>query len=147
MKWWGQCHDLSFLDVEFQTSFFTLFFHRHQEAVLSFKPAFSLSSFTLNKKLFSSSSLSVIRVLLFAYLRLLIRLQAILIPACNSSNLAFLMMYSAYKLNKQGNNIQCLNSFPNSEPVTCSVSGSNCCFLSYIQVSQEAGKVVWYSYL
>ena len=27
------------------------------------------------------------------------------------------------------------------------MSGSNCCFLSYIQVSQETGKVVWYSYL
>ena len=27
------------------------------------------------------------------------------------------------------------------------MSGSNCCFLTYIQVSQEAGKVVWYSYL
>ena len=36
-----------------------------------------------------------------AYLRLLIFLLAILIPACNSSSLAFLMMYSAYKLNKQ----------------------------------------------
>ena len=29
----------------------------------------------------------------------------------------------------------------------CSVSGSNCCFLTWIQVSQEAGKVVWYSHL
>ena len=25
--------------------------------------------------------------------------------------------------------------------------GSNCCFLTYIQVSQEAGRVVWYSHL
>ena len=31
--------------------------------------------------------------------------------------------------------------------VSCSLSSSNCCFLSYIQVSQEAGKVVWYSHL
>ena len=38
-------------------------------------------------------------------------------------------------------------SFPNFEPVRCSMSGSNCCFLSDIQVLQEAGKVVWYSYL
>ena len=37
--------------------------------------------------------------------------------------------------------------FPNFEPVHCSMSGSNCCFLYCIQVSQEAGKVVWYSYL
>ena len=41
-----------------------------------------------------------------AYLRLLIFLSAILIPACVSSSPAFLMMYSAYKLNKQGDNIQ-----------------------------------------
>ena len=38
-------------------------------------------------------------------------------------------------------------SFPNLEPVSCSMSGSNCCFLIHIQVSQEAGKVVWYSQL
>ena len=42
----------------------------------------------------------------FAYLRLLIFLPAILIPTCDSSTPAFLMMYSAYKLNKQGDNIQ-----------------------------------------
>ena len=41
-----------------------------------------------------------------AYLRLLIFLLAILIPACVSSSLAFRMMYSTYKLNKQGDNIQ-----------------------------------------
>ena len=37
--------------------------------------------------------------------------------------------------------------FPNLEPVRCSMSGSNCCFLTCIPVSQEAGKVVWYSHL
>ena len=36
-----------------------------------------------------------------AYLRLLIFLPAILVPACPSSSPAFLMLYSAYKLNKQ----------------------------------------------
>ena len=40
------------------------------------------------------------------YLKLLIFLPEILIPACASSNLAFHTMYSAYKLNKQGDNIQ-----------------------------------------
>ena len=30
------------------------------------------------------------------------------------------------------------------KPVRFSMSGSNCCFLTVIQVSQEAGKVVWY---
>ena len=43
---------------------------------------------------------------LSVYLRLLIFLLAILIQACASSSLAFHMMYSAYKLNKQGNNIE-----------------------------------------
>ena len=38
-------------------------------------------------------------------------------------------------------------SFPNLEPVCCSMSGSNCCFLACIQVSQEAGQVFWYSHL
>ena len=37
--------------------------------------------------------------------------------------------------------------FLNLEPVHCSMSGSNCCFLTCIQISQEAGKVVWYSHL
>ena len=66
---------------------------------------FSLSSFTFIKRLFSFS-LSAIRVVSSAYLRLLIFLPAILIPACASSSSVFLMMYSADKLNKQGDNIQ-----------------------------------------
>ena len=37
-------------------------------------------------------------------------------------------------------------SFPNLEPVCCSMSDCNCCLLTYIQVSQEAGNVVWYSH-
>ena len=62
--------------------------------MLSLKPAFSLSFFTLIKRLFSSSSLSAIRVVSSAYLRLLIFLPAILIPACASFSLAFCMRYS-----------------------------------------------------
>ena len=73
--------------------------------MLHFKPVFSLS-FTLIKELFSSSLLSAFRVVSSAYLRLLIFLPAILIPAYESSSLAFHMMYSAYKLNKQGDSIQ-----------------------------------------
>ena len=38
-------------------------------------------------------------------------------------------------------------SFPNLEPVHFSMSHSNCCFLTCIQVLNEAGKVVWYSHL
>ena len=73
----NRCHDLSFLNV------FTFIFI---------------------KGLFSSSSLYGIRVMSSAYLRLLIFLPAILILACVSSSPQFLMMYSAYKLNKQGDN-------------------------------------------
>ena len=74
--------------------------------MLSFKPTFSLSSFTFIKRLFSSSSLSAIRMVSSACLRLLIFLLTILIPAGTSSSLASHMMYSSYKLNKQGDNIQ-----------------------------------------
>ena len=67
---------------------------------------FSPSSFTFIKGLLSSSWLSAIRMVSSVYLRLLIFLPAILIPACTSSSLAFCMMCSAYKLHKQGDNIQ-----------------------------------------
>ena len=92
--------------------------------MLSFKPTFSLSSFTFIKELFSSS-LSTIRVVSSAYLRLLIFVLAILIPACVSSSPVFLMMYSAYKLNKQGNNIQPWRTpFPIWNQSCCSMSSS-----------------------
>ena len=38
-------------------------------------------------------------------------------------------------------------SFPNLDPVHCPMSSSNCCLLTHIQISQEAGQVVWYSHL
>ena len=81
-----RCHDLSFLNVEFQACFLTLLYER--------------------RELFSSSSVSAIRVVLSAYLRLLIFLPGILIWACASFRLAFHMMYSACKLNKQDENMQ-----------------------------------------
>ena len=62
--------------------------------MLSFKPAFSLSSFTFIKMLFRSSSPSAVRVVSSAYLRLLIFLPVILTPACDVSSLAFHMIYS-----------------------------------------------------
>ena len=73
-----RCHDLSFLNVEF-------------------KPAFSLSSFNFIKRLFSSSSLSAVRVVSSAYLRLFIFFPAILIPACDSFSSTYLMMYSLHR--------------------------------------------------
>ena len=89
--------------------------------MLSFKPAFSLSSFTFLKRLFSSSSVSSRWVVSSVYLRLLTFLPAILIPAYASYSPAFLMIYSAYNLNKQGDNIQpWLPPFPNFELVCCS---------------------------
>ena len=55
------------------------------------------------------------------------------------------MTKSVYKLNKQGDSIQPWHTaFPiwNQSIVSC----TNCCFLTCTQVSQEAGKVVWYSH-
>ena len=58
------------------------------------------------------------------------------------------MMYSAYKLNKEDDSIHAFTySFSYLEPACFSMSGSNCCFLTCIQVSQEASQVVWYSHL
>ena len=97
------CHDVHFLNVEFKANFFTLLFHLHQ-------------------RFFSSSLLSAIRVVSSAYLRLLIFLPAILIPACASYSPAFCMIYSVYKLNKQGDNTQPLRTpFPiwNQSIVPC----------------------------
>ena len=92
--------------------------------MLSFKPTFSLSSFTFIKRFCNSSSLSAIRVVSSAYLRLLIFLPIILIPACASSSPAFLMMYSAYKWNEQGDNVHPLcTPFPiwNKSVLPCPV--------------------------
>ena len=40
-----------------------------------------------------------------------------------------------------------MHYFSYLELVCCSMSSSNCCFLTCIQVSQEAGQVAWYSHL
>ena len=73
--------------------------------MLSFKPNFLLSYFTFIKRFFSSS-LSCIRVGSLAYLRLLLFLLAILTPVCAKFSPVLLLMYCAYKLNEQGDNIQ-----------------------------------------
>ena len=85
--------------------------------MLNFKPTFSFSSFTFIKRLFSSSSLYAIRVVSSAYMRLLIFLPAILIPACASSSPAFLMMYSAYIITTVSN-----SSFPLVVPLCWYIS-------------------------
>ena len=89
------------------------------------------------------------RVVSSAYLRLLIFLPAILIPACASFSPAFLMMYSAYKLNKQGDSIQprC-TPFPiwNQSVVPCPVL-TVASWPAYRCSPQEAGPLVWNSHL
>ena len=82
-----KCHDINFLNGEFE-------------------PDVSLSSFTFIKRLFSSSSLSAMMVVSSDYVQLLIFLPDIFIQVIASSSWAFLMMYSAYKLSNQGDNIQ-----------------------------------------
>ena len=77
------CRDFSCLNVEFQGSFFTLI-----------------------KRLFTSSSLSAIRVVSYAYLSLFIFLLGVLIPVCASSSPIFHITYSSLKLNKHDDNIQ-----------------------------------------
>ena len=84
-------------------------FLRHLRAaslIFSLKLALSLSFFTFIERLSSSSLLSAIRVISSTYLRLLMFLPPILILAYNSSSPAFLMMCSAYRLNKQGDSRQ-----------------------------------------
>ena len=86
MKWWDQIPCLVFWMLGFKPTF-------HSPLSLSFK------------RLFSSSPSSLTEVS-SAYLRLLIFLLTILIPACASSSPPFFVMYSAYELSKQGDNTQ-----------------------------------------
>ena len=90
------CHEVMRLDARI------LVFFR----MLGFKPAFSNTSFTFIKRLFSFSLLSAVRVVSSAYLRLLIFLLEVLTPTCVSASPSFCLMDSTYKLNKQGYNIQ-----------------------------------------
>ena len=89
--------------------------------VLSFKPTFYSSLSLLSRGSLVLLCFFAIRVVSSAYLRLLIFLPTILIPAWVSSSPAFLMMYSAYK---QGDNIQLWHiPFPiwNQSVVPCPV--------------------------
>ena len=104
--------------------------------MLSFKPTFSLSSFTFIKVLFSSSSLSAIRVVSSAYLKLLILLLVILILVYASSSPAFLMInrVTIYSLDLLlflfGTSLLCVCVFVTQScltlcnPMDCSLPGS-----------------------
>ena len=103
------------------------------------KPAFSLSSFTLLKKFFSSSLLFAIRVVPSAYLRLLIFLQAISVLVYESSDLTFHMMYSAQKLYKQDDNIILDIDILNFEPVFCSKEQASFHFMAAVTICSDFG--------
>ena len=115
--------------------------------MLSFKPTFSPCSFNFIKRLFSSSSLSAISVVSSAnwgywYFSPESWFQLVLHPAWNFTwcNLhrSYIRRVTVYSLDVL---------LPNLEPVHWSMSHSHCCFLTRIQISQETGKVVWYSHL
>ena len=101
--------------------------------------------FTLIKRFFSSSSLSAIRVVSYEYLRLLIFLPVVWIPACASSSPAFLMMYSSFKLNKQGDNIQPWhNPFPIwNQSVVPSTVLTVASWLAYRFLKRQVGGLVF----
>ena len=82
-----------------------------------------------------------------AYLRLFIFLPAILIPACCSFSQRFSWCTLHISWISRVTIYSLMNSFSYLEPVCCSMSSSNYNFLNCIQVSQEAGQVVWYSHL
>ena len=119
------CHDLSFFNIEFQARFLALFhLHQRDSLVIHFLPLYWYNLHIWGYWYWSQQ----------------------LILACDSLSPAFLMKYSACKLNKQGDNIQPWHiPFPilSQSVLPC----SNYCFLIQIQVSQEASKVVWYSHL
>ena len=85
MKWWDQMPWSSFFECWVLSQLF------HSPLSLSLR---------------GSSLLSAISMVSFVYLRLLIFLPEVLIPACASSSPAFCMMYSTYKLNNQSDNMQ-----------------------------------------
>ena len=123
----ARCHDLSFF------------------LIFSLKMALSLSSFTLIKRLCSSYLLSAIRVVSSTCLRLLMFLLPILIPACNSSSLAFLMMCTACRLNKHGDSRQ-----PYCTPFSVfnqSVVPYRGLLLLYPHTGFSGDLMVWYSHL
>ena len=105
--------------------------------MLSFKPVFH-SPFSLS----SGASLVLLHFLPEKWYHLRIWgccyfswqswFQLVLHPAWH-----FTWCYSVCKLNKQNDN----------KKLHCSMSSSNCWFLTCIQVSQEAGEVIWYSHL
>ena len=122
------CHDLGFFNAEFKARFFTLLFHPHQEGETKLKRSlvplhflqlywyylhiwgcwyFSLQFF-FNLKLFFNWRIIALQNFIVCQISPWINhisLLAILIPACDSSNLEFHIRYTANKLLKQSDNI------------------------------------------
>ena len=96
-------------------------------------------------QLFNSSSLSAIKVVSSAYLRLLIFLPELLIPARDSSRLAFCMMYSVYISRMPIYNLDVLLTQFETSPLFH--VQFQLLLLDLYTDSQEAGKMVWYSHL
>ena len=108
---------------------------------MSFKPDFSLPSFSFFKRLFSISLISAITLVSSSYPMLLFH-PAILIPSFDSSSLAFLYDLLRIEVKQAGWQYTVLSySFSNFKPVYCSMSSSDCCFLAHKHVSQETAKV------
>ena len=103
---WVSSHLFTVLDNTVFVSFTKWWILRAETIFFILYPLQCLWLLFSHSLVFSSSSLSAIRVMSSAYLRSLVFLLEILIPACALSSLAFLLMYSAYKLNKQGDNMQ-----------------------------------------
>ena len=128
MKWWDRMPWSLFSECWALSQLLTLHFHFHQEAF-----EFLFTFFHKGGVICISEVTDISPGNLDSSL-------------CSSSP-AFLMTYSAYKLNKQGDNIQPWQTpFPiwNQSVVPCPVLT---CFLTCIQISQEADQVVWYSHL
>ena len=115
--------------------------------MLSFRPAFSLSSFTFIKRLFSPLHFLPLKWYYLhirgcwyfsqqSWFQLVSHLpQHFVRGTLHVSKISRVTIYSLDVL------------FPNLEPVHCSMFSSKYCFLTCIQVSQEAGNMAWYSHL
>ena len=127
-------HSFEYADLYQQNDVSAFLIHCHVRFVV----AFLLDSL--------APSLSAFRVVSSSYLRLLVFLLVVLIPVCDSSTLAFHMMYSACKFNKQGDNIQPWHApFPilNQSIVSCLVltlvSWSSCLVFGFEPLNESRG--------
>ena len=123
------CHYLIFLKVELYANFLTLLFHFHQEALQFFFTFCHKGGVICISEVIDISAGNLDSSLCF------------LQPSISHDVLCILVKKEGWQYTVL------VYSFSYLEPVCCSMSSSNCCFLTCIQVSQEAGQVVWYSHL